>query len=269
MHPLPPSLRAPARPAAWICGGALLVIVALMFVDGARAYDLRFTGRGLIVCALLFGLIVSESMVVRESDETIITAIEEERHGARRMVLEELLLLAPAIIAGLIGLWIATSDGPLGTGLSQAMREPIRLVDRGPLGHWLPLQGLVTAASGFIMAGLLGWAVRIGFTLAFGREAFGAGDIHMMAAAGTVAGWPVVYLGFFLTCGLALLGWLAAIPFKRTRALPLGPWLALGFLIVVLFYQPIVTSPFVERAALTLEFFLERNSQPRPIGVPP
>jgi len=266
---LPPSLHAPSRQAGWIAGAVLIAIAVLMFLDGSHTYDLRFTGRGILVCVLLFGLIVSESVVVRDSDQAIVSAIEEERHESRRMVLEELLLFLPTVIAALVALWIMWSGGALADGLKTALHQPVSLDGRSVFRHWLPLYGLATAASGYVVAGMLGWTVRIGFTLVFGREAFGSGDIHMMAAAGAVAGWPVVVLGFFITCGLALLGWIVSFPFKRTRALPLGPWLALGFLVVVLFYQPIVSSPFVERATTVYHFLLENNSQPRVLGPRP
>ncbi len=88
----------------------------------------------------------------------------------------------------------------------------------------------------------MGWAVRIVAALIMGKEAFGSGDIHIMGAAGCVAGWPVVAIAFVLACLLALAGWVLTLPFKRTRAIPLGPWLSLAFLIVVLFYDPIVQS---------------------------
>ena len=84
-----------------------------------------------------------------------------------------------------------------------------------------------------MIGGGIGWAVRIVFTLVFGKEAFGLGDIHMMAAAGCVAGWPVVLLGFIVTVFVALAAWFINLPFKRTRAIPLVPWLALGYFIVV------------------------------------
>ena len=128
--------------------------------------------------------------------------------------------------------------------------------------HWQPLYGFATAASGFVVAGALGWVVRILFTLAFGKEAFGTGDIHLMAATGSVAGWPVVVLGFILTCGVAVLGWLLTLPFKRTRALPLGPWLALSFLAVVIFYAPILELPVVARTLEAINLLFIHNSQP-------
>ncbi len=127
--------------------------------------------------------------------------------------------------------------------------------------RWAPLEGLSTAAAGFVLAGALGWAVRIIFTLAFGKEAFATGDIHMMAAAGCVAGWPVVVLGFFVTCGVALAGWVLTLPFKRARALPLGPWLFLSLLLVTLFYEPLVNCTLIARALYVIEMLFYGNSQ--------
>ena len=109
-----------------------------------------------------------------------------------------------------------------------------------PTRDWHPLNGLATAATGFIIGGGIGWFVRITATLIMGREAFGTGDIHMMAAAGCVAGWPVGLLGFVICSVLALAGWLMLVPFKRARAIPLGPWLSIAFFIVVIFYEPLM-----------------------------
>ena len=185
------------------------------------------------------------------------------------MVLGELALFLPALLFGLVGLWVAWSGSGIAAGLSAALHDPVHIGGTTMFNQWTPLQGLATAASGYVIAGALGWAVRIGFTLAFGKEAFGSGDIHMMAAAGAVLGWPVVLLGFFITCGLAILGWLATLPFKKTHAIPLGPWLALGFLVVALFYQPIVNSPFVSRTVAAADYLLHNNSQSRNLGIQP
>jgi prepilin signal peptidase PulO-like enzyme (type II secretory pathway) len=105
---------------------------------------------------------------------------------------------------------------------------------------WQPVFGLATAATGFVVAAGIGWSIRIGATLLYGKEAFGDGDIHIMAAAGCVAGWPIVLLGFILTCVIALAGWLVSLPFKRTRAIPLVPWLSLSFLVIVVFYGAVL-----------------------------
>ena len=126
---------------------------------------------------------------------------------------------------------------------------------------WSPLCGLATAASGYVVAGGLGWAVRIVFTLVFGKEAFGSGDIHLMAAAGCIAGWPVVVLAFILTCVLAAASWLIMLPFKRTRAVPLGPWLSLSILGVVIFYDAVVKWPFIAHAVDASRMLFFDNSQ--------
>ncbi len=156
--------------------------------------------------------------------------------------------LLPALLLGVVGWIVMSGTGDLSNSIGNALHAEARFAGMSILRDWTPLLGLATAASGYIIAGAIGYAVRIVFTLAFGKEAFGSGDIHLMAATGCVAGWPVVALGFLLTCGLAMIGWLLSLPFKRTRALSLGPWLTLSFLVVVLFYDSIVKWPVVTRA---------------------
>ncbi|MGB2986663.1 MAG: prepilin peptidase [Phycisphaerae bacterium] len=252
-------------PLSWSAGlipGLMLLamFLALLF-DEARATETWRTGRVLLPLLLFFMLVVSESTVVRSADREIIEAIYEERHGARRMVLFEFVLLLPAVIAAAVGVWIMLSGGELSAGISDALHASTHVPGIAMMRNWSPLEGLTTAATGYIIAGGVGWAVRIVFTLVFGKEAYGSGDIHLMAATGCVAGWPVVVLGFFLTCGLAMVGWVAALPFKRTRALPLGPWLALSFLTVVVFYDRIIEWPLIARAVSTLQWLLFGGSQ--------
>lgn len=257
----PPSLRAGSRRAAWAAGAALLTMLVLLFVDETQASQLRHTGRALMVLAFLWALIAAESIVPRISDHAIVEAIYDERHESRRMVLVELGVLAPAIVLGLVGLALMQVVPELPARVAAALSKPIFTGPPFEFRHWTPLAGFATAATGFVLAGALGWAIRIVFTLAFGKEAFGAGDIHMMAAAGAVAGWPVVLLGFFLTCLLALMGWVTSLPFKRTRAVPLGPWLSLAFLAVVVFYDELIRWPVIARAIEVFGWlFLDGNS---------
>jgi len=69
----------------------------------------------------------------------------------------------------------------------------------------------------------------------------GMGDVHILAAAGAVAGWPVAFLGFFCAAPLTLLA-LVVIHFRRqSRAVPYGPWLALGFLLASLYQDRILS----------------------------
>jgi prepilin signal peptidase PulO-like enzyme (type II secretory pathway) len=244
---------------------AVGLFVALAF-DASGSVSLGHGVRTVIPLALFFLLTVAESTIERASDHEILEAIHQERHGARRMVLGESSLLIPAAVAAGLGWWLMASGGPVAAGLGDVLHDRVHVGGAGFLRNWMPLQGLATAASGYIIAGAIGWAVRIVFTLAFGKEAFGAGDIHLMAAAGCVAGWPIVVLGFLLTCGLALVGWAATLPFKRTRALPLGPWLALAFLTVVLFYDALVRWPVIQRAIYVAETLLGAGGRASPLG---
>ncbi len=257
----PPSLVTPSRLAGWLGVLLLVGLFAVLFFIEAGHTPARHAPRALLPLVMFFLLIVSVSAVARESDQAIMDAIHEERHTAREAVLSEFMLLLPAIALGAVGLWIMSGGGELPSRSSSALHAPVHFSNFALLRHWTPLYGLATAASGYVIAGAVGWAVRIVFTLLFGKEAFGIGDIHLMAAAGCVAGWPIVVLGFFLTCGLAMVGWIISLPFKRTRALPLGPWLSLSFLVIVVFYEPIIQWPPISRAIVLTQSLASENSQ--------
>jgi prepilin signal peptidase PulO-like enzyme (type II secretory pathway) len=233
-----------ARPAGtlrgWLLAWTLAAALAALIAAGARAnvsddparyawlrYGLPLLG--------YFGLILVVGAVRRPSDIQIIEAIDAERPQARRTALREFGRLLPALLLAGVTLLVYLYVEPAGRWVRAILHwSPT------PSGHWQPVFGLATAAAGFVVAAGIGWAVRIGGTLAFGREAFGDGDIHVMAATGCVAGWPVVALGFVVTCPVALAGWMLMLPFKRTRAIPLVPWLALAFLGTVVFYRSLV-----------------------------
>lgn len=254
-------LRSPSRLAGYATAALLAALLVGLFLENTEQVSLKHAPRALLPLALLFILIVSESTVVRSSDQAIVDAIEEEKHLARRMVLSELALLLPAVLFAIIGFWAMRVSAELPARVHETLQGGQTGLGHAMLGGFSPLRGLATAATGYVVAGALGWTVRIVFTLIFGKEAFGTGDIHLMAAAGCVAGWPIVVIGFFLTCGLALLGWTLALPFKRTRALPLGPWLSLSFLTVVVFYDRILTLPIIARTINLVELLFPGNSQ--------
>lgn len=263
----PPPLSSPPRYGAWIACGLLVALLVGLWVDAAGFADLRHVGRA-ILPLLFFGILVArEGTVIRPADQEVADAIQAERSTARAMVLREVVYLLPALVGGVVGWWLMAHTS-VGSGFSDAMHAKIFIPGIDMMRGWSPLLGLATAASGYIVAGGLGWVVRVVFTLLFGKEAFGVGDVHLMAAAGCVVGWPIVVLGFFLTCFLALVGWVVALPFKRSRALPLGPWLSLSFLIVVVFYDSIVVWGPIARIPETFHMlFLERPQFPMLEGI--
>jgi leader peptidase (prepilin peptidase)/N-methyltransferase len=122
------------------------------------------------------------------------------------------------------------------------------LVNRFPALHqwWLGLSqipviaGLMGSLAGYFVGCGIVWATRILGTLAFGREAMGLGDVHLMGAAGTVVGPLLVIVAFFIAPFFGL-GWAGVQMFiKKTRQIPYGPFLSLGILAVMILHDRII-----------------------------
>jgi leader peptidase (prepilin peptidase)/N-methyltransferase len=177
--------------------------------------------------ALFAGMVLAGGQP-REVDEELRAAIEADAPSSRRAALRELLWLSPAVATWLI-VYFAVANVP-------AIGELWRGVTSWtPLDGFEPVGGAAFAVHGAIVAAAAGWIVRIFFTLAFGREAFGTGDIYILAAAGAVAGWDIALLGFLLSVFIALLGWILGLVLKRPGMIPFGPPLAIGFLVALWF----------------------------------
>lgn len=97
------------------------------------------------------------------------------------------------------------------------------------------IAGLLGSVWGYFMGCAVVWGIRIFGTLAFGKEAMGLGDVHLMGAAGAVVGPVMVVVAFFIApfFGLAWAG--SQMFFKKVRQIPYGPFLSLGvFLVMIL-----------------------------------
>ncbi|MFQ5422466.1 MAG: prepilin peptidase [Phycisphaerae bacterium] len=187
--------------------------------------------RGFVAGLLFFFALILASMVHREADEQIVEDIESERHGARATAWRELAGVLPALLVGIAALTYLRHGG------SAAQTWNAWLGSATPY-----MVGPIVSISGLVFAAGLGWAVRILGTLSFGKEAFGSGDIYILAAIGAVGGFWLVVFGFFLAALLALVGVLATIFHKANRAIPFGPWLALGAFVAMYLYGPLVTT---------------------------
>ncbi|MDA0802673.1 MAG: prepilin peptidase [Planctomycetota bacterium] len=133
-----------------------------------------------------------------------------------------------AAFLGLVGL------GALAGWCADSWLSPIREV--------ASVQVLSACCAGFLVGGGIVWIVRILGTLAFGREAMGLGDVHILAAAGAVLGWRDPLLAFVLAPFPALLwtvGQRCLRPPGSRRELPFGPYLVIG-LAVVLVLRPVL-----------------------------
>ena len=102
--------------------------------------------------------------------------------------------------------------------------------------HWhgfiSSLIGLLVGSGTVMLLRILGhWVLK--------REAMGFGDVVLMAMIGSFLGWQASLLVFLLVAPIcALLA--AAITFsvRSTREIPFGPYLSIGTLLVVLFWNP-------------------------------
>jgi prepilin signal peptidase PulO-like enzyme (type II secretory pathway) len=251
-----PEGSAPGLKWAWALGAFLLAFLAVVGgADQWAEWPVPAWVRYAVPLVGLFVLVVAGGSARRPADQAIMQSIESERPWARKTALWELLCLTPAIL-------LAAATWVIYRRWDGAAEWMASVLHWRAWGQWQPVFGLATAASGYVIAAGVGWSVRIVATLVWGREAFGDGDIYLMAAAGCIAGWPVVALGFVVACFLALAGWVLTLPFKRTRAVPLVPWLALSFLIAVVFYERLLQFQPVRNVITVTHWLLFGNSQP-------
>ncbi len=212
--------------------GALLTlaVVGALIYSAASGVAIVGVAAATAGLALTFGVMVLAGGLQRPADVEIHDAIEAEQPQARRTALRELLWLAPAILAG-VAVWFAVRD-------VAAVAAFWRRLTDWSIGGCAPVAGLAYAVHGGVIAAAAGWTLRIVFTLGFGREAFGTGDIYILAAAGAAAGWDIALLGLLLSVGIALAGWLLGLLLKSTAMIPFGPWLALGMVLALWWSRP-------------------------------
>lgn len=90
---------------------------------------------------------------------------------------------------------------------------------------WVALQrsliGAVVGGGVLYVTGALG-------TLVFRKEAMGGGDVKLLAMAGSLLGWKLVVLTFFLAPVLAIGPGVAVLLAKRSHLIPYGPFLSMA-----------------------------------------
>lgn len=204
--------------------------------DNIAVYDGAAAGlapKFVVPAALLavFAAVVLVGGQPREADAQVKAAIEEEQPQARKIAGRELLWLLPAIVAGGITYLAVVHVPAAGSAWNT-------LVNWSPGGGFCPLAGVAFAAFGAFVGAAAGWTLRIVFTLVFGREALGIGDIYILAAAGAAGGWDIALLGLILAVGAAIAGYTLSLLLKRSLIIPFGPWLAIGFVAALWLNKP-------------------------------
>ena len=149
-----------------------------------------------------------------------------ETFNARVEILHEILYLLPPTLLAIITCLIVLADTTPARALGSFLANPI-------VGR------LSASLFGLLIGGAVVWVTRILGTLAFGREAMGLGDVHLMAAAGAVLGWIAPVLAFFIAPFFGLIAVIFSAARHRAGELPYGPWLSLGLLTAMVFQDKI------------------------------
>ena len=216
----------------------LLTGPAIALMALGASVGLRMGGRpteGMLVgmcVGLLIGIVLRNRHVnaaEAEGSNGSLDPLWVQYPHARREVLKEILFLAPAIALGAIGFWLTSAGGPLGPSVA----EP---------SLWLGAMG--GALLGALIGGGVVWAVRILGSLAFGKEAMGLGDVHLMAGVGACLGWIDPVLAFFIAPFFGIAWTVGSVVLSRFgkregSALPYGPHLAAATMLVLL-AKPVV-----------------------------
>lgn len=163
-------------------------------------------------CNVLRHSFLDFNLFVKEEDSII------SYPGARREMEWEIGFLVPMIL-----------------GAIAATRLPTFPLDQYPD----VCQVLGSVAMGYLVGGGLIWGARLLGTYAFGKEAMGYGDVHILAAVGACLGWIDPISIFFLAPFMALVSMIViSLASRLSRSappyVPYGPWLALATLFVLL-----------------------------------
>ncbi|MHC5024752.1 MAG: prepilin peptidase [Planctomycetota bacterium] len=177
---------------------------------------------------LLVGVVISLGVLIidrtwlhrfQSDNEPKAEEVIAEYPHARREMLIELVFLAPCLIGAVAGYVIG---GMLPT------TAPPEIV-----------QALGGSLLGYLSGGAMIWGTRVLGTFAFGREAMGLGDVHLLACVGAVLGWFDPILVFFIAPFSGILWAVLSMGLKTIfravrRELPYGPHLALATVVMIL-----------------------------------
>jgi leader peptidase (prepilin peptidase)/N-methyltransferase len=148
----------------------------------------------------------------------------EEQFNHRLEACREIAFLLPIIFCSVAFFCIVREVSAVGAWWQNFSQHPA-------------IAGLLGSIWGYFVGCGIVWSIRILGTLAFGKEAMGLGDVHLMGAAGAVIGPVYIVMAFFVApfFGLAWAGF--QMFFKKIRQIPYGPFLSLGIFIVIILHD--------------------------------
>jgi len=159
-----------------------------------------------------------------ETNSELPEANHEPHFNDRLEVCREILFLLPIIVCSAAAYWLVRQS----SWWVNFTQNPV-------------IAGLLGSFWGYFVGCGVVWATRIFGTLAFGKEAMGLGDVHLMGAAGAVIGAPFVIVAFFIAPFFGLTWVAVQMFFKKIRQIPYGPFLSLGVLAVIILHNKILS----------------------------
>ena len=197
---------------------ALVPSVAEAFPRGRWGMDILPTRLCVAAVVAMVGLLMSNVLLWRGVIPRSGIDYEQESIPAsliRGEMLKEIYFLLPIIGAFALGYWLGQFE----------------IIQERCDGVTFAVYGM--CSFGFLVGAALIWFTRILASLAFGREAMGLGDVHILGAAGATLGWKIAVITFFMApfialTWLAISGGLNRIRGIQSQEIPYGPYLAIA-----------------------------------------
>ncbi len=182
--------------------GLIASAVAAYAIDPSaiRAYSLlpsASPGAGALAAGAAIGLAISWILLVSnlikrsyESEDSEHPPQEPDKCPQRQLnhrleACREIVFLLPILICAAGALWLTRENESIRAWWVSFSQHPV-------------VAGLLGSLWGYFIGCGVVWATRILGTLAFGKEAMGLGDVHLMGAAGAVVGPVLVVVAFFI-----------------------------------------------------------------------
>ena len=134
----------------------------------------------------------------------------------------------------LLGIWFA---GLIGIRIVFGIGGP----------NWI---GLLTSLIGMAAGGGVVWAVRVVGSVVLRKEAMGFGDVSLMAMVGAFIGWHGAVMAFFLAPIAAIGIVLVVFIITRDSALPFGPYLCAGTILVIVGWDRLINGWMIPNLAM-------------------
>ncbi|QDU34059.1 Type 4 prepilin-like proteins leader peptide-processing enzyme [Poriferisphaera corsica] len=151
----------------------------------------------------------------------------------RREVLKELAFVFFPTIGIFLGMFVAAGNDPSQETAASFTQAP-----------WLHV--LAGCICGYFVGCGIVWYTRIFGTLAFGKEAMGLGDVHLLGAIGAVVGALEATLIFFVAPFIGLIAAVLMIGAStllkgQVKVIPYGPYLAGATYVILIFRNELLT----------------------------